>query len=251
MNTFFRWTANTLLVFSLAVTTGCATTSSGQGANDPFENINRSILNFNLESDRVFLKPIARGYSRVIPQPIRNGVRNFFSNLWEPMTIVNDLLQGKIGLAAKDSFRFLVNSTAGIFGIFDVASHLYLPKHREDFGQTLGVWGVPTGPYLVLPFLGPSNLRDTVGLIPQYLYADMVIHIDSPESYYVAGLRLTGARSQLLGLDEILNLQPDKYLFLRENYRQQRISAIFDGNPPAVDGESSEDELIDQLLEDN
>ena len=251
MKTIFRWTVNIFLVFSLVVATGCATTSPGQATSDPFEKINRSILTFNLESDRVFLKPIARGYSRAIPQPIRNGVRNFFSNLWEPMTVVNDLLQGKFGLAAKDSFRFLVNSTAGIFGIFDVATHLYLPKHREDFGQTLGVWGVPTGPYLVLPFLGPSNLRDSVGLIPQYLYADMVLYVDSPESYYVAGLRLTGARSQLLGLDEILNLQPDKYLFLRENYRQQRISAIFDGNPPAMEGESSEDELIDQLLEDN
>jgi len=251
MNTRYRRAVKIFLVFSLVITVGCTTTSSVQGTNDPFENFNRSVLSFNLESDRVFLKPIARGYSRVIPKPIRNGVRNFFSNLWEPMTVVNDLLQGKFGLAAKDSFRFLVNSTAGVLGIFDVASHLYLPKHREDFGQTLGVWGVPTGPYLVLPFLGPSNLRDTVGLIPQYLYADMVLYVDSPESYYVAGLRLTDARSQLLGLDEILNLQPDKYLFLRENYRQQRISAIFDGNPPVQEGEDSEDELINQLLEDN
>ncbi len=251
MNAPRRWFATVFTAFFLITGSGCATTSSVPGAKDPFENINRSIHKFNIESDRVFLKPIAKGYANAFPQPIRNGVKNFFSNLWEPMTVVNDLLQGKFGQAASDSFRFLVNSTAGILGIFDVATHLYLPKHREDFGQTLGVWGIPSGPYLVLPFLGPSNVRDTTGLIPQYLYADTLGILDTPEVYYAAGIRLVDARSRLLGLDELLAIQPDEYLFLRETYRQQRYLAIHDGNPPATDEEDSDEDLIDQLLKDD
>ena len=177
-------------------------------------------------------------------------VNNFFSNLWEPMTIVNDLLQGKLFYAARDTTRFLVNSTVGILGIFDVASHMDLPRRKEDFGQTLAVWGIPSGPYLVLPFLGPSNIRDTTGLVPQFLYADALLYLDSPEAWYAAGARLVDTRSLLLGADDILDLQPDQYLFLREAYRQQRLNQIHDGTPPGADPEEMEDALIDQLLED-
>ena len=237
-----------LMLFALG---GCATSGvTTPSQNDPFESVNRSILEFNLESDRVLLKPVASAYARWIPGPVRTGVNNFFSNLWEPMTIVNDLLQGKLGHAGRDTARFVINSTLGFFGILDVASELDLPRRREDFGQTLAVWGVPSGPYLVLPFLGPSNMRDTAGLIPQYMYGDIVLYLDSPEVYYAAATRLVDTRSLLLGTDDILDLQPDKYLFLREAYRQQRRSQIYDGNPPVEEAIPSDDALIDQLLED-
>lgn len=241
-----------VVLLVLGLVTGCATTGSEQTVvtSDPFERVNRSILVFNLEADRIFLKPIARGYERFIPRPVRKGVNNFFSNLWEPMTIVNDLLQGKFVYAAKDTTRFLVNSTIGILGIFDVASGMDLKRRKEDFGQTLAVWGFPSGPYLVLPFLGPSNIRDTAGLVPQFLYADALLYFDSPEYWYALGARLVDTRSRLLGADNILDLQPDKYLFVREAYRQQRINQIYDGAPPGANREETEDALIDQLFED-
>jgi len=230
---------------------GCATTGPAPtDLGDPYERINRSILTFNLESDKYFLKPLAKGYEFVIPKPIRTGVSNFFSNLWEPMTIVNDLLQGKFGHAGRDSSRFVINTTLGLFGILDIATEMGLPRRKEDFGQTLGVWGVPTGPYLVLPFLGPSNIRDTAGLIPQYMYGDTLLYIDSPESLYASSIRLVDTRSRLLGTDQLLDLQPDKYLFLKEAFRQQRLNQVYDGNPPKLDNDSSDDALIDLLLED-
>jgi phospholipid-binding lipoprotein MlaA len=240
-----------MVILAISLLAGCATTQgeSGSQSNDPFEKMNRSIHTFNLETDRIFLKPIAKGYERFIPGPVRKGVNNFFSNLWEPMTIVNDLLQGKFGYAAKDTTRFLVNSTVGILGIFDVASRVDLGRRKEDFGQTLAVWGIPPGPYLVLPFLGPSSIRDTTGLVPQFFYGDALLYIDSPEVWYAAGTRLVDTRSRLLGTDDILDLQPDTYLFLREAYRQQRINQIHDGNPPGADLEETEDALIDQLLD--
>ncbi len=240
-----KWIAVVLVVFSLGVVSGCATTSSPPSTKDPFEKVNRVILELNLRSDRVILKPITRAYTRVVPSPIRTGVHNFFSNLWQPMTVVNDVLQGKLGYAARDTSRFLINTTFGIFGIFDPASKLELPEHREDFGQTLAVWGIPSGPYLVLPFLGSSNLRDSSGLVAQFAYADAVSYMDSPEIYYAGLLRLVDARAQLLGADDILDLQSDKYLFIRENYRQQRLNAIHDGATPS----ESDDDLLEQLLE--
>jgi phospholipid-binding lipoprotein MlaA len=230
---------------------GCATTGSAPSdPGDPYEKINRSILKFNLDSDKYFLKPLAKGYEKVLPKPVRIGVRNFFSNLWEPMTIVNDLLQGKFAHAGRDTSRFVINTTLGLLGVLDVATEMNLPRRKEDFGQTLAVWGVPSGPYLVLPFLGPSNIRDTTGLIPQYLYGDALFYMDSPESLYVSSIRLVDTRARVLGTDELLEIQPDKYLFLREGFRQFRLNQIYDGNPPGVDGESSDDALIDQLLED-
>lgn len=237
-----------LATLILALVTGCASTGGSSDYKDPFEEANRSILKFNLKSDEYILKPLARGYEKVIPRPVRAGVTNFFSNLWEPMTIVNDLLQGKIAHAGKDTSRFVINSTFGLLGIFDVASNMNLPKRREDFGQTLATWGVPSGPYLVLPFLGPSNIRDTAGLVPQYRYADVLLYTDNPESVYASGSRLVNTRALLLGADDILDVQPDKYLFLREAYRQQRKIQIHDGLPPESE-EENEDALIDQLLQ--
>jgi len=241
-----------ILALVAALLAGCASTSPQTlndndhyiGENDPFGNVNRKILNFNLKADQYVLKPVAE-------TSIRNGVKNFFSNLWEPMIIINDLLQGKFLQAGRDTSRFVINTTLGFLGLNDVATHLDLPKNREDFGQTLAVWGVPSGPYLVLPFLGPSNLRDTAGLVPQMFYADPVNDMNSPESTYTGVVRLVDGRSRLLGADDILDVQPDKYLFLRQGYRQRRENLIYDGNSPASENQDSEDELLDQLLEED
>ncbi|WP_424948034.1 MlaA family lipoprotein [Candidatus Spongiihabitans sp.] len=245
-----NWRVAMLLVFLLSLSTGCATTSSPPGAKDSFEAANRAILNFNLQSDRLVIKPIAQAYVRAAPDAVRASVSHFFSNLWQPMTVVNDVLQGKFGHAARDASRFLINTTLGIFGLFDPATEMNLPARREDFGQTLALWGVPSGPYLVLPFFGPSNLRDAAGLIPQVVYADAVARMDFPEIVYARTLRIVDARTRLLGADDLLDLQPDKYLFIRENYRQQRLDLIHDGTPPAAQAEDSQEQLIDQLLDD-
>ena len=245
-----RWlTTLTVLVF-VSLMIGCATSGNPAEQNDPLEKFNREMLAFNLEADRLLLKPVAKAYDRHLPQPVKTGVNNFFSNLWEPMTIANDLLQGKFGYAARDTLRFVSNSTLGVAGIFDVAKDMNLPRRKEDFGQTLAVWGVPEGPYLVLPLLGPSTLRDAAGLIPQYQYGDPVARVDSPERIYAEGLRLVDVRSRWLDAEDVFELQPDKYLFLREAYRSDRDNLIYDGSPPAEDDEDSGDGLIDSLLED-
>jgi len=253
----------TIVISLLLLTSGCATTSthSGSGStdatqaerHDPFERTNRAILNFNFKVDRYLLKPVARVYAK-LPRPVRNGVGNFFSNLWIPNTILNDLLQGKFAYAGRDTGRFVINTILGFFGLMDVATELDLPERNEDFGQTLAVWGVPSGPYLVLPFLGPSNLRDTVGLIPQFtftdvLFSDLLFTLDPPEAWYAIGLRLIDTRASLLGADRLLELQPDRYLFLREGYRQVRNQLIYEGNLPAGLESVSDDELLDELLE--
>ncbi len=245
-----KWLGTGLLTLVLGLVSTCATAASSPDGNDPFENMNRSILEFNLDVDRALLRPVAKSWRNIMPTPVRRGVGNFFSNLWQPMTVVNDLLQGKVGQATRDTFRFLVNTTAGLLGIFDVASALDLPRHKEDFGQTLAVWGVPPGPYLVLPFLGPGNLRDTVGLVPQSA-SDAVGYLDSPERFYASGLRLLDMRSRLLDVDGLLEVQPDPYIFLRETWRQSRENLIHDGNPPRPEGELNEDALIDELLQDD
>lgn len=212
---------------------------------DPFENYNRSIYRFNNTLDKLILKPVTRVYTDYVPQPVRHGVRNFFSNLWEPTTMVNAALQGKPKVAAKSTARFLVNTTVGVLGLFDAATPMGIPKIKEDFGQTLAVWGVGDGPYLMLPFLGPSNVRDLGGLIVQYTVADLVSPIfENPEELYVLGIRLLDTRARLLGLDDTLDLQVDPYLFLRESYRQSRLALINDGVVPEAEEDAFEDELF-------
>jgi len=213
---------------------------------DPIEKFNRKIHRFNHVVDKKVFKPIAKRYLKHVPEKVRRGVRNFVANLREPTTIVNDLLQGKPDQAAQDTLRFVINSTFGLAGIFDVASHLQLPRNREDFGQTFGKWGVPSGPYLVLPFLGPSNLRDLSGLVPQYAYTDLSSSINS--GGLVLGTRIAGivdTRARLLPLDDVLESQLDPYVFIRESYKQTRIRDINDGQVE----EEEEDEFLNEILE--
>lgn len=201
--------------------------------NDPFEAFNRKVYAFNDFLDRHILQPVARGYRRVTPEVVQRGIGNFFSNLFEPTVIINDLLQGKFKQSLADSGRFVLNSTVGLFGLFDVATGLGLEKHQEDFGQTLAVWGVPDGPFLVLPLLGPRNVRDTAGFVVDW-YTDPVTYLeDSNARWSLRAVTYIDTRARLLGASRVLEeATDDPYLFLREAYRQRRQSLIYDGQPP-------------------
>ena len=196
---------------------------------DPLEPINRVIFEFNEVVDDNILEPVAKGYKYVTPDPVEKGVSNFFSNLGEINTIANDLLQLKFQQAAKDSLRFVVNSTIGVLGIFDVATPLGLSKNKEDFGQTLGFWGVPNGPYLVLPFLGPSSFRDAPGTFVDYEMSPME-QLHHEERQTLRLMNIIETRAKLLRATKILDTAAkDKYIFIRESYLQKRESLIRDG----------------------
>jgi len=204
-------------------------------AHDPFEGFNRTMYSFNDKLDRYALKPVAKGYRAITPAPVRKSVANFFSNLHDPVVMLNNLLQGKPGRAASDFSRFFVNSTIGIFGLFDVSSKWGMPTHKEDFGQTLAVWGVGDGPYLVLPFFGPSNMRDAPSLVVDwetYPPNRMKGHSGTRDKMFV--LEVVDKRAQLLAAGDILEQAggQDPYVFVREAYRQHRRYLIYDGNPP-------------------
>lgn len=211
---------------------GCATGPNAD-PRDPIEPFNRGIYRFNDAIDTAVLKPVATAYRDVTPELIRRGVGNFFANLEDIWSFVNNALQLK-GQAAGDSLaRFGINTFIGIGGIFDVASDLSIEKHSRDFGQTLGYWGVAPGPYLVLPLLGPSSLRDTVAL-PVDMAGDLasqVTHIPTRNSAKV--IRIIDNRSELLRAGDMLDeIALDKYSFIRDAYLQRRRNAIYDGNPP-------------------
>lgn len=217
---------------------GCATTS--HHPDDPLEAVNRGVFAFNDAVDTYALKPVAQGYQTVTPLPTRTNVSNFFGNVEDVWIGFNNVLQGK----AKDGFgdlgRFLINSTIGILGFFDVATELGIEKHEEDFGQTLAVWGVGNGPYLVLPFFGPRTLRDSGGLVLDSV-ASPISSIDPiPARNTVRGLKLVSDRAQFLGAEQALNEAAlDKYAYARNFYLQRRRNQVFDGQPPRLDDESA------------
>jgi phospholipid-binding lipoprotein MlaA len=195
---------------------------------DPYENINRKTHAFNETLDKYIARPVAKVYTNTVPDPVERGVVNFFSNLDELTNIANSLLQAKFGQAANDTGRFLINSTLGIGGLFDVASRAGLPKGEgEDFGQTLGAWGVGEGPYLMLPLVGPSTLRDAPS---KYIdsFANPVSELEDVSARN--SLRLLGlvsTRAELLGLDDAIS--GDSYLFVRDVYLQRREYLVNDG----------------------
>ena len=199
---------------------------------DPWEGFNRSMFTFNDAVDGAVLKPIAEGYKAVTPNPVQKGVSNFFSNLGEIGNIANNLLQGKWDATASSSFRFLINSTAGWFGIFDVASEMGLKKYDEDFGQTLGYWGVSSGPYLVLPFFGPSTVRDGSGLAIKYTYLDetSILDLNDDEELGLLALDVVQTRARLLSAESMII--GDRCSFIRDVYLQSRAYDVYDGNPP-------------------
>lgn len=221
---------------------GCATTGEGD-PRDPFEGFNRGIYKFNEVVDDAVAKPVATAYRDVVHEEIRNRVRNFFSNIGDVFIGVNNVLQGKFFEGFEDWMRVVFNTTFGLFGIHDVASEWGIEKHNEDFGQTFGRWGLGAGPYLVLPILGSSSVRDGVGTAFD-MYADPlgeVRPINLRNSLIV--LRFTGIRADLLEASRLLEQAAlDKYVFQRDAYLQRRRNLVYDGRPPREPRETDEDE---------
>jgi phospholipid-binding lipoprotein MlaA len=228
-------------VFLIVALGACASTSgpSGSGSTsspaDPLEPLNRGVYAFIDVVDQYFMRPVAVAYDKYMPETFQFIVRNFLSNLYDPFVGLNNLLQGKPKEAISDLGRFLVNSTIGFLGFGDPASDLGMQKHREDFGQTLGVWGFPTGPYLVLPIFGPSNIRDGVGFGVD-AWAGLINRFDNvPFRNSMAGLTVVQARAQLLSTDRLLDDALDRYLLVRDVYLQRRRNLVYDGILPGDD----------------
>ncbi|MGH6639525.1 MAG: MlaA family lipoprotein [Polaromonas sp.] len=221
------WWATATLALSLLQ--GCATGPNANPA-DPLEPFNRAMFTFNDGVDRAIIKPVATVYRDVTPAPVRTGVTSFFGNISDVWSLVNNVLQAKPEEAADSLFRVTVNTLWGLGGIFDIASGMQIPKHSEDFGQTLGYWGVASGPYLVLPLLGSSTVRDTVGTLVD-AQGDLVSRTDNvPVRNSLFGLRAVNMRANLLGVGDVLEQAAlDKYSFAREIYLQRRRSLIRDG----------------------
>lgn len=221
------------MLCAAALLSGCATGPQANPA-DPLEPFNRSVTMFNDGLDKAVLKPVATAYRDVVPSPVRTGVHNFFNNLRDVWSAVNNALQIKPRQTVEMGFRVLTNTTIGLGGVLDVASEMGMNRYNEDFGQTLGYWGVGPGPYVVLPVLGPSNLRDGVSLFTADKYGDLVQHIDhipTRNSTYV--FRAVDTRMQILRAEELLrDAALDPYSFTRDSYLQLRRSEVYDGNPP-------------------
>lgn len=210
----------TLALCVAVLLSGCATT--GKDPRDPWEGYNRQVTDFNLVLDEIVLEPVAKGYQAVLPGVVRAGVSNFFGNLGDVWSTANNLMQAKPRETTESLLRVGINSTLGLFGLIDVATELNIPRHKEDFGQTLGRWGVPPGPYLVLPVLGPSTLRDTVAL-PVDWKGDLLNIYDIAVQSPLSVLRVVDKRANYLGAGNVLNAAAlDKYTFIREAYLQRR-----------------------------
>ena len=227
-----------LTTAAIALLVGCASTQELPGDDaDALESYNRAMFAFNDAVDKAVFKPVAKVYRRILPEPVTTSIGNFFSNLNDVVVLVNDLLQFKLHLAAMDSSRLVFNTTFGVAGLFDVASRMELPKHREDFGQTLGYWGFGEGSYLVLPLLGPSTVRDSLGMVGDFFTNPITWATDSDAvAWGLWGLNLINRRSDLLRIERALaDEQIDPYSFQRGAYLQMRRNLIYDGNPPKPD----------------
>ena len=210
----------------------------GEEINDPFENLNRDIFIFNEKLDEKLLKPAALTYRKVTPQFARTGVTNFFNNLEEIDTTINQVLQGEIKYAFNDAGRFVINSTIGLFGLIDIASKMGLEKHEEDFGQTLGVWGFDSGPYIMIPFLGPSNPRDLLSRpISSFLSGTFAME-DNDVKITLVGIDALETRERLLDAETLII--GDKYIFVKDAYIQSREYEINNGS-------TEDDEFLDDM----
>jgi len=223
---------------SLLLLGGCASTGNPR---DPLEPLNRSIYQFNDGVDKALMKPAAEFYRFALPEFMRTGISNFFSNLNDVIVALNNLLQGKLTKAASDVGRILINTTFGALGVYDAATEAGLEKNNEDFGQTLGYWGIGDGPYLVLPLLGPSNARDAVGWFGDY-YAWPISYLEPDRDRNILiALRFVTVRADLLEATRILETAAlDPYEFVRDAYLQRRRNQVYDGKPPP-----DEDDFVD------
>lgn len=224
------------LAAAVLLLAGCAH-SPAYDPRDPLEPVNRQVYRFNDTVDHYAVRPVAKVYRSYTPSPVRRGIGNFFGNARYPITMVNSFLQGKFGDGTSDTARFLVNTTIGLAGLIDVATPLGLEEHDEDFGQTLGVWGLGQGIYLVLPLLGPSTGRDLVGTGADE-FLDPINLIDDPERYYAQAVYLIDRRAGVLGFDRLVRDAFDPYVFVRTAYLEDRFKKVHDGNPPQEPEES-------------
>lgn len=227
-----------VLLAGACLLAGCAT---GPNPRDPFEPFNRDVYSFNEKVDNAVLRPVATAYRDTLPFPVRTGVANFFGNLGDVWSGVNSFLQFKAGDAAETLMRVAVNTTMGLGGVLDVASELGLNRHREDFGQTLGHYGMPTGPYLVLPLLGPSTVRDTAAL-PVDRRGDLVGEINPAATRNSAiVVRVVDARANLLQASRVMEeVALDRYTFVRDAFLQKRRADVFEAQPPELPDEPKE-----------
>lgn len=216
---------------------GCADLPPGAGENpvDPYEGFNRNVYAFNDALDRAVLKPVAKGYRSITPDPVERGVSRMVDNLFVPSHALNNTLQGKVDDGIGSAFRFLVNSTFGLAGAFDVASWIGLEEKPEDFGQTLGVWGVPSGPYLMLPFIGPSSARD-VWRYPEEFATSPITYITWNEDWWIGwsatGVMAIDARARLLEYEDLRKNTVDEYVAIRDAYLARREKLVRDGAAP-------------------
>jgi phospholipid-binding lipoprotein MlaA len=238
------------VLLAVVLCAGCATTGStaNDGVNDPFERANRAVFSFNRAADRYVLRPVATGYHNITPDPLERSISKFFVNWSSPIVIVSDLLQGKFKQAGSDTARFLVNSTLGVLGFFDPATHMGLEYHEEDFGQAFGRWGIDTGPYVMVPFFGPFTLRDGIGRIFE-IPIEGINQIDHDRTETsVALFYYVDKRTRLLAGDDALDNAFDPYIFLRDAYLQRREYLLYDGDPPFPEDDFGDDYSEEDFL---
>ena len=222
-----RWIARLSGLMALVGLSLLPAMSQAASEEDPWESFNRPIFRFNDTVDTYALKPIAQGYRAVTPQFLEDGVHNVFGNIGDVGNLANNLLQGKLHNAGVDTGRLIFNTTFGLLGFFDVAKHMGLRKNDEDFGQTLGVWGLNSGPYLVIPFLGPSTVRDAGGRIPDSFLAPYGYMDHVPTRNVTRGVQVVDTRAKLLQAERLIS--GDKYIFIRNAYLQNREFKVKDG----------------------
>ena len=233
---------------ALLLASGCASRSAAEKNPDPFEPVNRQIYKFNDVTDRYVLRPVAKGYKWVTPDPVEVGVSNFFDNVTYPVTIVNDFLQGKFKQGFSDTGRLLVNSTVGLLGFFDVATGMGLERHNEDFGQTFAKWGFASGPYLVVPLFGPRTVRSGIGDLANIQVNPLVQYNNTSIRDKLLILWTIDTRAALIGPDELVREAFDPYLFVRDAYIQNREFLANDGD---LTGAGLEDPDFDDGLDDD
>jgi phospholipid-binding lipoprotein MlaA len=244
----WRRTCAVFGLVALLLVGGCATTTtlpvSAAVANpvDPWESWNRKVFAFNDAVDEAVLKPVAEAYRDWVPQLVRTGISNVFGNLGDVWSTANHFLQGKVGSGMEMGMRVLTNTIFGLGGLLDPATEMRLPRRSEDFGQTLGVWGLPAGPYVVLPLLGPSSVRDTAA-VPLDRYAGSPSLLVDTNTYVTSVLQLVNVRAELLATTQLLSqVSLDRYSFVRDGYLARRLDQVYDGAPPL---EKFEDEFAD------
>ena len=230
-------------ILAICCLQGCANRGDTQPNIDPLEPINRQLYKFNDVADRYVLRPAGKGYNAITPEPVRRGIGNFFDNVSYPVTIVNDALQAKWAQTGQDLLRLLINSTFGLFGFLDVATDGGLERHEEDFGQTFATWGIPSGPYIVVPILGPRTFRSGIGTLADVQVNPLVQYDNSSIRDKLLLLWIVETRAALIGPDELVQDAFDPYLFLRDAYLQNREFLI-------NDGVSQDEEFFDEEFED-